>query len=110
MLTCRDTNGAATLSERAFRMDCRVKPGNDDVKNRSRDALTRPSFAHHHDARKDSLPARMIPKSGVRFSDKIMRTKGKRSAERRMPTMSALSQTSVRSLRHLSAPRLRAST
>jgi hypothetical protein len=31
----------------------------------------------------------MIPKSGVRFSDKIMRRKGRRSAERRMPTMSA---------------------
>ena len=34
-------------------------------------------------------PARMIPKSGVRFSDEIMRKKGRRSAERRMPTMSA---------------------
>jgi hypothetical protein len=50
----------------------------------------------------------MIPKSGVRFSDKIMRTKGKRSAERRMPSMSALTQTSGRDLRHSSAPRLRA--
>jgi hypothetical protein len=29
----------------------------------------------HHHAKKDSPPARMIPKSGVRFSDKIMRTK-----------------------------------
>jgi hypothetical protein len=36
--------------------------------------LTRPSFAHHH-AKKESPPARMIPKSGVRLSDKIMRTK-----------------------------------
>jgi hypothetical protein len=31
----------------------------------------------------------MIPKSGVRFSDKIMRRKGRRSAERRMPTIPA---------------------
>jgi hypothetical protein len=31
----------------------------------------------------------MIPKSGVPLSDKIMRRKGRRSAERRMPTMSA---------------------
>jgi len=29
-------------------MDCRVKPGNDDVKDRSRGAyFLRPSFAHH---------------------------------------------------------------
>jgi hypothetical protein len=27
-----------------FRMDCRVKPGNDDMKKRSRDAM-HPSFA-----------------------------------------------------------------
>ncbi len=34
----------------------------------------------------------MIPKSGVRFSDKIMRRKGRRSAERRMPTIAAQHQ------------------
>jgi hypothetical protein len=52
----------------------------------------RPSFGDHHDAiLKNRLVSgkRMIPKSGVRFSDKIMRRKGRRSAERRMPTMSA---------------------
>ena len=47
MLTCRDATSALTLSELPLRMDCRVKPGNDDlergcrkdnVKNRSRDA------------------------------------------------------------------------
>jgi hypothetical protein len=40
-------------------MDCRIKSGNDDAKNSSRDALRRPSYAHHHDAtpKIDSLPA-----------------------------------------------------
>jgi hypothetical protein len=47
----------------------------------SRGALVRPSFAHHDDAK---------------------------SAERRMPSMSTSAQTSVRSLRHSSAARLRA--
>jgi hypothetical protein len=68
-------------------------PGNDDVKNRPRDAhapeLCLPPRRHF---KKDSLPAK----------------KGKRSAERRMPSMPALSQTSGRDLRHSSAPRLRA--
>src|SRR5262249_34631391 len=30
MLTCRDTDVAVTLSEPVLRMDCRVKPGNDE--------------------------------------------------------------------------------
>jgi len=38
----------------------------------------RPVFGQDH------ANERMIPKSGVRFSDKIMRRKGKRSAERRI--------------------------
>jgi hypothetical protein len=42
--------------------------------------------------KKDSLPAK----------------KGKRSAERRMPSMSAITQTSGRNVRHSPAPRLRA--
>jgi hypothetical protein len=50
MLTCGDTKAAVALGEPARGMDCRVKPGNDGVKVRSRDALTRPSLAHHHDA------------------------------------------------------------
>jgi hypothetical protein len=54
-------------------MDCRVKPGNDEIENRSRGALTRPSLPHHH-ATKDSP----------------LNKRGKRSAERRMPSMSAL--------------------
>jgi hypothetical protein len=37
-------------------MDCRVKPGNDEIETRSRGALMRPSFAHHDDAKKDLLP------------------------------------------------------
>jgi hypothetical protein len=44
-------------------------------RNRSRDALTRPSFAHHDNAKN-------------RFASGNQR--GKRSAERRMPSMSAL--------------------
>ena len=46
-----------------------------EKRNRSRDALTRPSFAHHDDAKN-------------RFASGNQR--GKRSAERRMPSMSAL--------------------
>jgi hypothetical protein len=42
--------GARDSSVAGSRMDCRVKPGNDDMKVRSRGALMRPSFAHHHDA------------------------------------------------------------
>jgi len=76
-------------------MDCRVKPGNDDVKVRSRGALTPPE---------SSAPQRPYLKK----IDSFPATKGKRSAERRMPSMSASSQTSVRSVRRLSAPRLRA--
>jgi len=52
-------------------------------RNRSRDALTRPSFANHDDAKN-------------RFASGNQR--GKRSAERRMPSMSASAQTSVREL------------
>jgi len=49
----------------------------------------RPSFAHHH-AKKDSPPARMIPKSGCPvFGQDHAHKRGKRSAERRMPSMSA---------------------
>ena len=81
MLTCSESNNAVTLSEPTRRMDCRVKPGNDDVKVRSRKALLRPSFAHHHHAI-----------SKISFAPG---KKGRRSAERRMPTIAAQMQTSV---------------
>jgi hypothetical protein len=32
MLTCRESNNTANLSGRKPRMDCRVKPGHDDVR------------------------------------------------------------------------------
>jgi len=35
----------------------RLVPGNDEIQNRSRGALVRPSFANHDDAKKDSLPS-----------------------------------------------------
>jgi hypothetical protein len=38
MLTLQESNTAATLSKSARCMDCRVKPGNDDVRDHSRDA------------------------------------------------------------------------
>jgi hypothetical protein len=66
-------------------------PGNDDAKNRSRDAQAPEVY------------------SPPRHQEKIASgKKGKRSAERRMPSMSALTQTSGRNVRHSSAPRLRA--
>ena len=61
--------------------------------NRSRDAFTRPSFANHDDAKN-------------KFASGNQR--GKRSAERRMPSMSALRKRVYANLRHLSATRLRA--
>jgi hypothetical protein len=71
-------------------MDCRVKPGNDAMENRSRDALTRPSFAHH-DAKESLLP--------------VTET-GKRSAERRMHPCPRCANERTR-VRHSSAARLR---
>jgi hypothetical protein len=50
MLTRSESNGAVSLNKASLRMDCRIKSGNDDVENRSRDTLPRPSFVHHHDA------------------------------------------------------------
>ena len=57
MLTCSESNNPVSLKP-ARRMVCRVKPGNDGTKNRSRDALTRPSYAHHHDA----IPKKIRPR------------------------------------------------
>ena len=34
-----DQNGAVNLSEPLFRMDCRIKCGNDEIESPSRDAL-----------------------------------------------------------------------
>jgi hypothetical protein len=39
MLKCRKENSTANPSKPALVMDCRVKPGNDDTENYSRDAL-----------------------------------------------------------------------
>jgi hypothetical protein len=47
-----------------FRMDCRVKPGNDDVKKRSRDASASEACSQQR-RQERSLPARMIPKSAL---------------------------------------------
>jgi hypothetical protein len=38
MLKCGERNRAANISEPSLSMDCRVKPGKDEIKNRSRDA------------------------------------------------------------------------
>jgi hypothetical protein len=110
MRTFRESSSAADPGTRTPRMDCRIKSGNDDLKIRSRDTLPCPRSAYHNDAisKKGSPPA----------------TKGRRSAERRMPPCAArhpqalplvdvrarlrASQTSVRSLRtHLLSGRAR---
>jgi hypothetical protein len=39
MLKCDEQNLAANTSEPAVSMDCRVKPGNDDMESRSRGAF-----------------------------------------------------------------------
>jgi hypothetical protein len=61
MLTCRDTKVRQRPAKPKLCMDCRIKPGNDSMESRSRDALTRPSFAHHHHAEKACFPS---PKQG----------------------------------------------
>ena len=38
MLTFAEADDAANLGKPALRMDCRVKPGNDDIEERSRGA------------------------------------------------------------------------
>ena len=65
----RSTRGACPL--RKPPLDCFADARNDAAQILSR-RDPRPSFANHN-AKIDSPPARMIPKSGVRFSDKIMR-------------------------------------
>jgi hypothetical protein len=73
----------------------------------------RPSFAHHHDAiSKNRLtsgthdPEKWCPVFGQDHAQK----RGKRSAERRMPSMSADRRQVRANLRHSSATRLRALT
>jgi hypothetical protein len=47
MLAFGNRNRAANLSERYFRMDCRIKSGNDDVRKFVLAArFSRPSFAY----------------------------------------------------------------
>jgi hypothetical protein len=41
-----DVQRTPAMSGTRARMDCRVKPGNDDVENHSRDILC-PSLSHH---------------------------------------------------------------
>jgi hypothetical protein len=88
VLTRSEPDNTLNSSKRVPCMDCRVKPGKDDKENRSRDTSC-PSPACDYARKIDSPPARMVPKSGVRFSDEIMRRKGRRSSERRMPTIAA---------------------
>jgi hypothetical protein len=55
-------------------MDCRVKPGNDDVRDRSRDAYASEACLPPRPKRRFApRQQRVIPKSGVRFSDEITR-------------------------------------
>jgi hypothetical protein len=47
MLTCSESSDTTTLSKPALPMDCRVKPGNDEIEHRSRDTFMCPSLADH---------------------------------------------------------------
>jgi hypothetical protein len=81
----------------------------EEKQNRSRGASMRPSFATTTPPTKIfrtrlRQSTRMIPKSGHRFSDKIMRrAKGGEAPKGACRPLSAPAQTSVRSLRHSSA-------
>ena len=120
MQTSSKSNGAAILSNPTLRMDCRIKSGNDGVRNhawssnlviarsdsdeaiqilaracwiasltlamtrkrhRSRGAYASEFCLRRRTKNRFAPGIRMIPKSGVRFSDKIMRRK--REAKRR---------------------------
>jgi hypothetical protein len=86
MLKCRYSRHAATLSEQNCRMDCRVKPGNDDMESRSRDAIA-PELCH---AIPKNGPQSIKPEKSARFgSDHFAgfmrkKIKGKRNAGRRV--------------------------
>ena len=82
-------------------------PRADDKQNHPRDASWHPSFANHHAHEEYRLP-RMIPKSGVRFSDKIMRTKKGGGAPIGAPSMSASHDRMLSSDRYAAAARSRA--
>jgi hypothetical protein len=47
MLPCGESDDAAKLTKPARRMDCRVKPGNDETEDRSRGAAA-PEFCRYH--------------------------------------------------------------
>ena len=82
MLKCGDRSCAGHLIGRLLCMDCRVKPGNDEIENRSRDAirarvLSTPSQTH----RAARGPVRLRPVVGPAFVQIIRseRTKQKGS-------------------------------
>jgi hypothetical protein len=50
MPSCRESNKPVNLSNRPLSMDCRVKPGNDDMKNPRRDAIAPELLLRHHHA------------------------------------------------------------
>jgi hypothetical protein len=56
MLTCSESSNVANLNKPTPRMDCRVKPGNDDKESRSRDARA-PELCLPPRTEKDSPPA-----------------------------------------------------
>jgi hypothetical protein len=58
MLKCGEQNLAANTSEPAVSMDCRVKPGNDDMESRSRDA-----FFDSHPSYEQAIPKNLAAKN-----------------------------------------------
>jgi len=52
ILPCSESSSATNLNKPSRRMDCRIKSGNDDTENHSRDASSRPSFANYNATRR----------------------------------------------------------
>ena len=65
MLTFAEADDAANLGKPALRMDCRVKPGNDDIEERSRGAGA-PEFCRYdaQGAEPDPVMRRRMVDSG----------------------------------------------
>jgi hypothetical protein len=72
MLKCNEQNLAANTSEPAVSMDCRVKPGNDDMESRSRGAFfVRVRVMVQAEAKNSAAPRSSSEKSGSGRPDVI---------------------------------------
>jgi hypothetical protein len=107
MPTCRESNSAGGLSKQAPRMDCRIKSGNDDAKDRSRGTFSCPSLADYNATRFASGNKREAKRRKA-HANHVPRNINKRRRLLMPRARLRATQTSVRGLRtHLLAGRAR---